>query len=72
MRTKQEYPVNFKGYQFTAVKDFGGLDLFFDKDIDNDGIAVSQQLFNLIFDTIEEGHDLPSSLSLLAEKGIIK
>lgn len=66
----EKYEVTFKGYKFTAVKDFAGLDLIFDEDIDNDGIAVGQELFNLIFDTMEKGHNLPASLLLLDSEGV--
>ena len=66
----EKYEVTFKGYQFTAVRDFAGFDLFFDEDIDNDGIAVGQELFNLIFDTMEKGHNLPASLLLLDSEGV--
>lgn len=72
MRKNQEYPVQYKGYKFTALKDAAGIDITFDEDIDNDGIEVAQELFNLIYDTMEEGHDLPTALLTLIYKGGIK
>lgn len=72
MRKIQEYPIQYKGYKFTASEDFAGLDILFDKNIDNDGIQAAQELFNLIFDTMEEGHDLPTALLTLIYKGDVK
>ena len=72
MRKIQEYPVQYKGYNFTASEDFAGLDILFDKNIDNDGIEVAQELFNLIFDTMEQGHDLPTALLTLIYRKEVK